>query len=114
MTNPQCPHHRREKPVGKRQPEQEQSRHMNHGGTALPKKKMEIDIDIDLPDKVILELALMAHNRGMTLNDLCIEIIKDKLASINVTPEECPHDEADRCPDGSFACVECGKHVEII
>ena len=97
MTNPQAPHS--EKP---------KSRHMNHYPQNPPKKKMEIDIDIDLPDAMVLELALMAHHEEITLNELCIRILKEHLSSC-VSWEECPHDSGQIEKMGGFICRDCGK-----
>lgn len=38
-----------------------------------------IEVEIDLEEKDILFLALEAHKKDMKLNDLIIEIIKDKI-----------------------------------
>ncbi len=82
-------------------------RHFNHDTS---KKEMVIDVDVDLPDKVILELALMAHKRDITLNELCIEILEERIDEIH---NSCSHDEVDETDDGTF-CTECGKEIEII
>lgn len=36
-------------------------------------------IDIDIPDDLFMKLALEAHKRQMTLNDLCVEILEERL-----------------------------------
>lgn len=37
------------------------------------------DVEVDLPDDVILTLALEAHKRDITLNDLVNEVLREKL-----------------------------------
>jgi predicted HicB family RNase H-like nuclease len=37
------------------------------------------DVPIDLPDEDLLTLALEAHRREITLNDLLVEIIKEQI-----------------------------------
>ena len=36
-----------------------------------------VTVEIDLDDDVLLKLALEAHRRNLTLNDLCIEILQN-------------------------------------
>lgn len=38
-----------------------------------------VDVPINLPDDVLLELALMAHKRDITLNQLCREIVQTEM-----------------------------------
>lgn len=40
------------------------------------KKENLIDLDIDLDEKIILQLALCAHERNITLNQLIVEILE--------------------------------------
>lgn len=37
-------------------------------------------ITVDLPNDVLLRLSLQAHSRGITLNDLIVEILEDYIA----------------------------------
>ena len=39
-----------------------------------------VNIEIDLDDNIILKLALMAHERDITLNELLCESIKDGIS----------------------------------
>jgi len=41
------------------------------------------EITIELPGHVILELALIAHKRDITLNALFIKIIKEKIDELS-------------------------------
>jgi predicted DNA-binding ribbon-helix-helix protein len=38
-----------------------------------------VDVPIELEDEVLLELAMMAHDRDITLNQLCREIIQAEI-----------------------------------
>ena len=88
MTNPGSTRHFDSKPVS-------------------PKKVLTIDVDIDLPNDMILKLALIAHERNITLNELCIEILEEKL-----NHNDCTHEEVEPDLDGHY-CVDCGERVEI-
>ena len=39
-------------------------------------KKNKVDIEIELPERDILKLALLAHEKDVTLNTICIDILK--------------------------------------
>jgi hypothetical protein len=43
-----------------------------------PSGKTE-EVEINLPDDVLFELMLMAHERDITLNQLCNEILREQL-----------------------------------
>lgn len=38
-----------------------------------------VDVPINLPDDVLLDLAMMAHKRDITLNQLCREIVQTEM-----------------------------------
>lgn len=73
-----------------------------------PKTKLEIDLSILLPEEVALKLAVMSHQQGKTLNDMCVSILRSHLDGI-VAPEECPHNEREPIKAGSFYCKDCGR-----
>jgi hypothetical protein len=37
------------------------------------------EVEINLPDDVLFDLMLMAHERDITLNQLCNEILREQL-----------------------------------
>jgi hypothetical protein len=45
---------------------------MNHSGNTE-------QVEVNLPDDVLFELMLMAHERDITLNQLCNEILREQL-----------------------------------
>jgi len=69
------------------------------------KKKFEIDVDIDLPDEVILRLALIAHEQNITLNELCVAILREYIKK-----GECGHEIL----DGNDKCICCNKVVKVV
>jgi predicted HicB family RNase H-like nuclease len=42
-------------------------------------------IQIDLPDKVLLQICLMAHEANMTLNDFIIQVLREHLERLGVS-----------------------------
>lgn len=38
-----------------------------------------VDVEVNLPDDVLFELAMMAHKKDITLNQLCQDIIQAEL-----------------------------------
>lgn len=38
-----------------------------------------VDVPIEIPNDVLLDLALMAHKRDITLNELCREIVQTEM-----------------------------------
>lgn len=38
-----------------------------------------VDVEVNLPDDVLLELAMIAHRKDITLNELCRDIIQAEL-----------------------------------
>lgn len=38
-----------------------------------------VDVPINLPDDVLLKLALMAHEQDITLNEFCRKIVREEL-----------------------------------
>ena len=45
-------------------------------------EKPEAVVTVELPDKVILKLALQAHERDITLNKMCGIVLKDSLKNL--------------------------------
>lgn len=41
--------------------------------------KPYVNIEVDIPDELFLELAKLAHEQDVTFNELCNKIIKEKL-----------------------------------
>ena len=42
----------------------------------IMKNSKKMDVEIDLPERDILKLALLAHEKDVTLNTICIDILK--------------------------------------
>ena len=90
-------------PNGSNDPKQE-PRHFN---VSPDKKYLKIDLDIELPHGVALQLALIAHQQGRTLNELAVDILESHLKGMDCIHEivEGNHDDA--------VCISCGERVEI-
>ena len=43
------------------------------------KEKKYEQIEVELPDKLFMDLALLAHEQNITFNQLCEKIIKESL-----------------------------------
>lgn len=51
------------------------------------KKKKTEEVEIFLPDDILLKLALEAHNQDITLNKLCNKIVKEKIIEEEILEE---------------------------
>ena len=46
---------------------------------------MLVDIPIDIPNDIFIELSLAAHNRGITLNEFIVQQLEEKLKEMNMS-----------------------------
>ena len=58
-----------------------------------------VPIEIDLPNDVLLSLAMMAHEQDITLNELCNDILKEIV------------DTDGKCLGLEGFCQDCGKQI---
>lgn len=43
----------------------------------MTEQNKTVDVEIDIPDEVFLALAKIAHEQGITFNELCVNILRD-------------------------------------
>ena len=48
----------------------------------IENEKSEAEVTVELPDEVVLKLALQAHERDITLNKMCHIVLRDSLKDL--------------------------------
>ena len=61
----------------------ERERDRNSFASVKIGEEPEAVVTVELPDKVILKLALQAHERDITLNKMCGIVLKDSLKNLD-------------------------------
>lgn len=46
-----------------------------------------VDVEIDIDKEVLFNLCMIAHERDITLNQLCNEILKEEIEKLEVNDE---------------------------
>ncbi len=69
-------------------------------------------VEIDIPDDVFMELARMAHEQNITLNQLCVNILQEYVDGKVEIPKEDPTVTSLR--NSVSVIVNCGVTVETL
>ena len=63
--------------------ERQRDREKRSRGIVLGEAEPEAAVTIELPDKDLLKLALAAHDRDITLNQLCVTVLKSSFKDLD-------------------------------
>ena len=63
--------------------ERQRDREKRSRGIVLGEAEPEAAVTIELPDKDLLKLALAAHDRDITLNQLCVTVLKNSFKGLD-------------------------------